>query len=168
VTGNSKATVASSDGGTRLPTSSTDDTSSGTSTAASSHHGTGGVADAGSDVIALKGASVASNGGPSCLFEGLTCASGGGTGTAACCNADCNPTTPGGDKYACGGCFAEGVEGCTVGGSDCCDHLACLTLGNGGSYCGTNVCVPDGRACSATVPCCNDDCGVSGYCGVGS
>jgi hypothetical protein len=76
-------------------------------------------------------------------------------GGGSCCNMVCS-------SGACGGCLGEG-NAC-IGDTDCCSGLTCAHAGDAGSFCGTNLCAPDGTECGNGTPCCNDNCN-NGTCG---
>jgi hypothetical protein len=104
-----------------------------------------GVPDGGTD----DAAGTVNTGGDSCIEADNACADGG----LPCC--------PG--KVClngiCGICLQEGDDGCS-NDKPCCDGLAC----NQGT-CGTDLCLPDGKSCTASGSvCCNDDC-LNGKCG---
>jgi hypothetical protein len=78
-------------------------------------------------------------------------------GGLACCGPSCT-------SGYCGSCGAEGVD-CTAS-PICCLGLKCMPFGDAGrSYCGTNLCVPNGSACGgdSNATCCDDNC-VDGFC----
>jgi hypothetical protein len=103
-------------------------------------------ADAGGSKNGGGGTGVCVSDYDSCFDGGLPC---------------CGPTCTNG---YCGSCGAEGVD-CTASPA-CCDGLTCMPFGDAGrSYCGTNLCVPNGSACGGEsgATCCADNC-VNGVC----